>query len=88
VDPVRDGDAPALGVPASEISMVWPNKSVTIGDLTVRATFAIPLGGDDLTHVGYLFSVKDGPTVYFTGDTGYHEVLGDAIGPAQTSTCW
>ena len=70
-----------LGVPASEISMVWPNKSVTFGDLTIRATFAIPLGGDDLTHVGYLFSVKGGPTVYFTGDTGYHDLLGDAVAP-------
>lgn len=71
----------ALGVPAAEISMVWPNKSVTMGDLTVRATFAIPLGGDDLTHVGYLFFVKDGPTVYFTGDTGYHDLLADAVAP-------
>jgi L-ascorbate 6-phosphate lactonase len=71
----------ALGVPAAEISMIWPNKSVTVGDLTVRATFAIPLGGDDLTHVGYLFSVKDGPTVYCTGDTGYHDLLGDAVAP-------
>ena len=71
----------ALGVPATEISMIWPNKSVTVADLTVRATFAIPLGGDDLTHVGYLFSVKDGPTVYCTGDTGYHDLLGDAVAP-------
>ena len=52
-----------------------------VGDLTIRATFAIPLGGDDLTHVGYLFSVKGGPTVYFTGDTGYHDLLGDAVAP-------
>ncbi len=68
-----------LGVPAAEIAMVWPNKSVTLDDLTVRATFAIPLGGDDLTHVGYLCFVKDGPTVYFTGDTGYHDLLADAV---------
>lgn len=70
-----------LGVPAGEISMVWPNKSLTFGDLTVRATFAIPLAGDDLTHVGYLFSVQDGPSAYFTGDTGYHDLLGDAVAP-------
>ena len=37
--------------------MIWPNKSLTLGDLTIRATFAIPLAGDDLTHVGYLLCV-------------------------------
>jgi L-ascorbate 6-phosphate lactonase len=71
----------SLGVPDPELSMIWPNKSFSFGDLTVRATFAIPLGGDDLTHVGYLFFVKNGPTVYFTGDTGFHELLGDAVAP-------
>jgi L-ascorbate 6-phosphate lactonase len=71
----------ALGVPAHETVMVWPNKTHTLGDLTIRATFAIPLAGDDLTHVGYLLGTPGGPTVYFTGDTGWHEVLGDAMAP-------
>ena len=39
------------------------------------------MGGDDLTHVGYLVFVKDGPTVYLTGDTGYEEVLAIAAEP-------
>jgi L-ascorbate 6-phosphate lactonase len=67
-----------LGVPRDDIWMTWPNKSVTLGDLTIRATFAIPNGGDDLTHVGYIVRVQDGPTVYFTGDTSYAEILGIA----------
>lgn len=71
----------ALGVPANDTTMVWPNKSITIGDLTIRATFAIPFGGDDLTHVGYLFFVENGPTIYFTGDTAYHDLLADAVAP-------
>lgn len=71
----------ALGVPAKETTMIWPNKSVAVGDLTVRATFAIPFGGDDLTHVGYLVFIKGGPTLYFTGDTAYHELLADAVAP-------
>ncbi len=71
----------ALGVPPGEILTVWPNKTHSLGDLTIRATFAIPLGGDDLTHVGYLLRVDGGPTVYFTGDTGWHEVLADAVAP-------
>jgi L-ascorbate 6-phosphate lactonase len=69
----------AMGVPADQTVMVWPNKSFTTGDVTLRATFAIPLGGDDLTHVGYLVSIQNGPTFYVTGDTGYHEVLANSI---------
>jgi L-ascorbate metabolism protein UlaG (beta-lactamase superfamily) len=65
----------SLGVAPAETLMTWPNKTHTAGDLATRATFAIPLGPDDLTHVGYLFAAKDGPTVYFTGDTGWHDLL-------------
>ena len=71
----------ALGVPSSETTMIWPNKEITLGDLRIRPTFAIPLGGDDLTHVGYLIFVKDGPTVYFTGDTAFEELLALAVEP-------
>lgn len=71
----------SLGVPDHELRMVWPNRVIEFGDVSLRATFAIPLGGDDLTHVGYLVSVKEGPKVYFTGDTAYHEVLAAAVGP-------
>ena len=70
-----------LGVPEKETTLVWPNKILTFGDLTIRATFAIPFAGDDLTHVGYLISVTDGPTVYFTGDTDYNDLLVSAVEP-------
>ncbi|HEX4427555.1 MAG TPA: MBL fold metallo-hydrolase [Terriglobales bacterium] len=66
----------ALGVPEEEILLTWPNKEHRIGDVRLKATFAIPYGGDDLTHVGYLVFVDDGPGVYFTGDTDYHDLLG------------
>jgi L-ascorbate 6-phosphate lactonase len=69
----------SLGVPQSEIVPMWPNKVFTIRDISFRATLAIPFGGDDLTHVGYLISIQNGPTFYFTGDTAYHEVLGICI---------
>ncbi len=71
----------ALGVPALEAQMVWPNKQIQLGDLILRATFAIPFAGDDLTHVGYLITVKNGPKVYFTGDTAYNELLAIAMEP-------
>ncbi len=70
-----------LGVPPKETVMVWPNKVHVMGDLTIRATFAIPFGADDLTHVGYLLSASGGPTVYFTGDTGWHELLAEGAAP-------
>jgi L-ascorbate 6-phosphate lactonase len=66
----------AWGVAPDRVTMVWPNKAVTLGDLTIRTALAIPFGGDDLTHVGYLISAAGGPVFYFTGDTAYHEVLG------------
>ena len=69
----------ALGIPAGRITQVWPNRSHVVGDLTFRATPAIPFGGDDLTHVGYLVSASGGPTLYFTGDTAYHEVIGISV---------
>ncbi|MBP7935448.1 MAG: MBL fold metallo-hydrolase [Phycisphaerae bacterium] len=69
----------SMGVPQSQTAMIWPNKSVTLGDLTLRGTFAIPFAGDDLTHVGYLVCIKDGPKFYVTGDTGYHEILADSM---------
>lgn len=70
-----------LGVPAGEIAMTWPNKIHRVDDLWIRATFAIPLGPDDLTHVGYLIGVDEGPTLYVTGDTAYHDVLAEATAP-------
>jgi L-ascorbate 6-phosphate lactonase len=71
----------SLGVPREETTMIWPNKSIVVGDATVLATFAIPFSGDDLTHVGYLVFIKNGPTLYFTGDTAYHELLVDSVAP-------
>ena len=70
----------AMGVAESDVVMSWPNKTHRVGDLTLRTTFAIPFAGDDLTHVGYLAQIDDGPTVYFTGDTDYHDILPAAVG--------
>jgi len=71
----------ALGV--EDVRLVWPNHSLEIGDFVVKATFAVPLGGDDLTHVGYLIEVRNGVRFYFTGDTDYNEVLSLSVAPYQ-----
>lgn len=70
-----------LGVQDRHIRLTWPNHIEQIGDLTIRATFAIPFDGGDLTHVGYLISVREGPRIYFTGDTDYNDILGIAMAP-------
>lgn len=70
----------SLGVPADEIRMTWPNKEHIVGALSIRATFAIPLGADDLTHVGYKVRSKSGPLCYFSGDTAWHDVLVNGFG--------
>lgn len=69
-----------LGAPADQTVMTWPNREHRVGDLTLRATFAIPFAGDDLTHVGYLARLDNGPCIYFTGDTAYHDLLVDSVG--------
>ena len=69
----------ALDVPDAEIRMIWPNKEFSWGDITVRGTFAIPLGGDDMTHMGFIVKLAGGPVMYFTGDTRYHEVLASCV---------
>jgi len=66
-------------VPEDDIIMTWPNKTHKKGDLNLRATFAVPFGPDDMTHVGYLVSADEGPTFYFTGDTFYEEILGTSV---------
>ncbi|MDB6092662.1 MAG: L-ascorbate 6-phosphate lactonase [Verrucomicrobia bacterium] len=72
-----------LGADAGRITLMWPNRAHRIGDFTLRATFAIPFGGDDLTHIGYLVEVRGGPRIYFTGDTDYNEILSLSVAPFQ-----
>lgn len=73
----------ALGVPPDQILLTWPNKTHTVEDLEIRAAFAVPFSGDDLTHVGYLVRVVGGCCVYFTGDTAYHELLAISVRPQK-----
>jgi L-ascorbate 6-phosphate lactonase len=73
----------SLGATAEQIRLTWPNHVEVVGEFTIKATFAIPFDGGDLTHVGYLVEVRDGPRVYFTGDTDYNEILPLSIAPQR-----
>jgi L-ascorbate 6-phosphate lactonase len=70
-----------LGVTEEQILLTWPNRAHRIGDFTLKATLAVPLGPDDLNHVGYLVEVQGGPRLYFTGDTHYNEILSLQVAP-------
>jgi L-ascorbate 6-phosphate lactonase len=72
-----------LGADRKNITLVWPNHALTVGDFTLKTTFAIPFDGGDMTHVGYLIDVKGGPRFYFTGDTDYNEILSISVAPYQ-----
>ncbi len=69
------------GISRDQLVMTWPNKVYRAGDFWIRTTFAIPLGADDLTHVGYVVGVDQGPSVYLTGDTAYEDILATAVAP-------
>jgi L-ascorbate 6-phosphate lactonase len=73
----------SLGAKAEQVRLTWPNETHRVGDFTLRTTFAIPGGGDDLTHVGYLVEVRGGPRIYFTGDTDYNEILSISVAPYE-----
>jgi L-ascorbate 6-phosphate lactonase len=73
----------SLGAKPEQISLTWCNHTHTVGDFILKTTFAIPGGGDDLTHVGYLIEVAGGPRIYFTGDTDYNEILSISVAPYQ-----
>src|SRR4029077_5471228 len=64
-----------LGIAEDDGLITWPNKEYRFGDLRLKSTFAIPYWSDDLTHIGYLIFIGNGPTIYLTGDNGYHDVL-------------
>ncbi len=63
------------GVPAEERIPIWPNHVVRFADLTFTGTFALPTDHTDLTHMGFMIAVEDGPTVYVTGDTADTPIL-------------
>jgi len=66
------------GVPDSRITMMWPGARHRFADVSLRATFALPTDAGDLNHLGYLIEFEEGPSVYLTGDTAWHELVGEA----------
>ena len=66
--------------------MIWPNKEFTCGDVTLRDTFAIPFGADDMTHMGYVVKLAaDGlEAAELVTQHGCHLVITDLEMPRMT----
>ncbi len=68
----------SAGVPEERIRMLWPGAALRQGDLELRAVFALPTDASDLNHLGYAIRFGEGPLIYLTGDTAWHELVAEA----------
>ncbi len=63
------------GIPENRRQITWPKGIITIGDLTITGTFALPTDKTDLNHMGFVISVENGPRFYITGDSAPSPLL-------------
>lgn len=77
------------GVEQGKIQQVYPGGKLRISDVTVHGTFAVPTDDTDLAHMGYVFAIDNGPRIYISGDTDFHELLGHVrkLEPDVMITC-
>ncbi|MDZ4801647.1 MAG: MBL fold metallo-hydrolase [Bryobacteraceae bacterium] len=68
----------AEGVESGRIVPAWPDVDLEFGDLRIHGTWALPTDASDLNHMGYVFQFGNGPKIWVTGDTDYHELLTSA----------
>jgi L-ascorbate 6-phosphate lactonase len=66
------------GIPQTDRILTWPNHVVEFADIRITGTFALPTDGRDLTHMGFVIEVDEGPGLYITGDSGWCELLESA----------
>ena len=64
-----------LGAPAANIHELNVGDGRRFPDFKIRATFCIPNEECVIDSIGCLISIPDGPTLYFSGDTGYTPFL-------------
>lgn len=78
----------AAGITEAELS--FPGDVIEAGDLRLIGTFALPTDITDLTHMGFVVEVDDGPRFWITGDTAWCELLaesGAALKPDAMAVC-
>lgn len=62
----------------TEADLTFPGDVIESGDLRLSGTFALPTDPTDLTHMGYVVEVDDGPKFWITGDTAWCDLLAEA----------
>ena len=63
------------GVPEEGRVLTWPNDVQEFADVRLHGVFALPTDHTDLTHMGFVVEVDDGPKLYITGDTAATDLL-------------
>jgi len=63
------------GVAKAKIQQVYPGGKTQVSDTTLHGTFALATDDSDLNHMGYVLAIENGPRVYISGDTDYHDLL-------------
>jgi L-ascorbate 6-phosphate lactonase len=65
------------GIAAEHRDLAWPNQILAAGDLTLTGTFSLPTDTTDLTHMGLVVRLADGPCLWVTGDTAWCDLLAE-----------
>lgn len=75
---------------AADADLAFPGGVIETGDLRLTGTFALPTDTTDLTHMGFVVEVDDGPRFWITGDTAWCDLLaesGAALRPDAMAVC-
>jgi L-ascorbate 6-phosphate lactonase len=65
----------SYGVEDDRIVGIAPQEEISLRDVKIEGTFALPTDDSDLNHVGFLLTFFDRFKVYVTGDTDHSELL-------------
>lgn len=76
----------SIGIAEAQCRLLHPQEEITLGDIRVEGTFALPTDGTDLNHIGLLFTFFNGIRMYNTGDTAYADILKTLL-PSSVDIC-
>lgn len=65
------------GVAEADRRLTWPGDVVELDDMRLTGTFALPTDTSDVTHMGFVVQVDDGPKLWITGDTAWCDLLAE-----------